>query len=59
MCLYWIIENQSTNKKKIEAVHYERKTDLELECVWVELKIKFKKVLYGTFPSEQLGRGMA
>ena len=35
-----------------EAVHYERKTDLEingLECVWVELKIKNQKVLYGTF----------
>ena len=39
-------------KNIIEAVHYERKTDLEingLECVWVELKIKNQKVLYGTF----------
>jgi hypothetical protein len=35
-----------------EAVHYERKTNLEingLECVCVELKIKKQKVLYGTF----------
>ena len=35
-----------------EAVYYERKTDLEingLECVWVKLKIKNQKVLYGTF----------
>jgi hypothetical protein len=35
-----------------ETVHYERKTDLEingLECVWVELKRKNKNVLYGTF----------
>ena len=35
-----------------ETVHYERKTDLEingLECVWVELKRKNQKVLYGTF----------
>jgi hypothetical protein len=42
-----------------EAVYYERKTDLEingLECVWVELKIKNQKVLYGTFyvPSSSL-----
>ena len=35
-----------------KAVHYERKTDLEingLECVWVELNIIKKKDMYGTF----------
>jgi hypothetical protein len=47
-----------------EAVHYERKTDLEingLECVWVELKIIKEKryVWYFLCPSEQSDRGMA